>query len=126
MCSALHRLKVEETSRVSPTSQLIPQLAMFFYAIGYLALAIYVCIAFYKYVAAAVETRSIFHTRVRMVIPLGVLFIGPRMALRQFDPPKSVASGLETVSTLALLVTILVFIVVGMRTIYGSGRADDD
>src|SRR5215472_8891573 len=104
MCSALRRLKVEETSRLSPTSQLIPQLAMF------------VCIAFYKYVAAAVETQSIFHTRVRMVIPLGVLFIGPRMALRQFDLPKSVASGLETVSTLALLVTILVFIVVGMRT----------
>ena len=96
---------------MSPTSQLIPQLAMFFYAIGYLALAIYVCIAFYKYVAAAVQTRSIFHTRVRMVGPLAVLFIGPRMALRQFDLPNSVASGLDAVSTLALLVII----VLGLR-----------
>ena len=89
---------------MSQTQQLIPQLITFFYAIGYLALAVFVCIAFYKYVAAAVQTRSIFHTRVRMVGPLAVLFIGPRMALRQFDLPNSVASGLDAVSTLALLV----------------------
>ena len=87
----------------------------FFYAIGYLALAVFVCIAFYKYLVAAVEMRSIFHTRVRMVAPLAALFVGPRMALRQFDLPKSVASGLETVSTLALLV-IMVF---GLRMMIG-------
>ena len=80
------------------------QLITFLYAIGYLALAAFVCIAFYKYVAAAVQMRSIFHTRVRMVGPLAILFIGPRMALRQFDLPNGVASGLDAVSTLALLV----------------------
>ena len=92
-----------------------PQLMTFFYAIGYLALSVLVCIAFYKYLAAAMEMRSIFHTRVRMVAPLAVLFIGPRMALRQFDLPKSVAFGLDTVSTLAMLV-IMVF---GLRMIIG-------
>jgi hypothetical protein len=89
---------------MSQTQQLIPQVITFFYAAGYLALALFVCIAFYKYLAAAVQMRSIFHTRVRMVGPLAVLFIGPRMALRQFDLPNSVASGLDAVSTLALLV----------------------
>ena len=92
-----------------------PQLMTFFYAIGYFALAVFVCIAFYKYLAAAVETRSIFHTRVRMAEPLAVLFIGSRVALRQFDLPKSVAFGLDAVSTLALLV-ILVF---GLRMMIG-------
>lgn len=92
-----------------------PQLMTFFYAIGYLALLVFVCIAFYKYLAAAVEMRSILHTRVRMVAPLAVLFIGPRMALRQFDLPKRVAFGLDTVSTLAMLV-IMVF---GLRMIIG-------
>jgi hypothetical protein len=100
---------------MSQTQQLVPQLAVFFNAVAYLALAVFVCIAFYKYVAAAVETRSIFHTRVRMAVPLAVLFIGPRMALRQFDVPKSVASGLETVSMLALLVIM----VLGLRMMIG-------
>ena len=85
---------------MSQTSQLMT----FFYAIGYLTLAVFVCIAFYKYLAAAVEMRSLFHTRVRMVAPLAVLSIGPRMALRQFDFPTSIASGLDTVSMLAMLV----------------------
>ena len=85
---------------MSQTSQLMT----FFYAIGYLTLAVFVCIAFYKYLAAAVEMRSLFHTRVRMVAPLAVLSIGPRMALRQFDLPTSMASGLDTVSMLAMLV----------------------
>jgi hypothetical protein len=111
MCSALIRLIVKEASRMSQA----PQLMTSFYAIGYLALALFVCIAFYKYLAAAVEMRSIFHTRVRMVAPLAVLFVGPRMALRQFDLPKGVEFGLNTVSTLALLV-ITVF---GLRMMIG-------
>jgi hypothetical protein len=92
-----------------------PQLMTYFYAIGYLALAVFVCIAFYKYVAAAVEMRSIFNTRVRMVGPLAALFVGPRMALHQFDLPKSVTFGLETVSTLAMLIII----VLGLRMMIG-------
>jgi hypothetical protein len=100
---------------MSQASQLIPQLMTFFSAIGYLALAVFVCIALYKYLAAAVEMRSIFHTRVRMVAPLAALYIGPRMALRQFDLPKSVASGLDAASTLALLVIM----VLGLRMMIG-------
>jgi hypothetical protein len=92
---------------MSQTSHLMT----FFYAIGYLTLAVFVCIAFYKYLAAAVEMRSFFHTRVRMVAPLAVLYMGPRMALRQFDLPTSIASGLDTVSMLALLVIA----VIGLR-----------
>src|SRR5258707_13850865 len=84
---------------MSQTSQLMT----FFYAIGYLTLAVFVCIAFYQYLAAAVEMRSLFHTRVRMVAPLAVLSIGPRMALRQFDFPASIASGLDTGSMRAML-----------------------
>ena len=94
---------------MSQTSQLIT----FFYAIVYLTLAVFVCIAFYKYLAAAVEMRSLFHTRVRMVAPLAVLAIVPRMALRQFDLPTSIASGLDTVSMLAMLVIT----VIGLRMI---------
>jgi hypothetical protein len=62
---------------------------------------------FYKYVAAAVETRSIFHTRVQMVAPLAALSVGPMVALRQFDVPRSVAFGLDTVSTLAFFVLMV-------------------
>jgi hypothetical protein len=96
---------------MSQTSQLMT----FFYSIGYLTLAVFVCIAFYKYLAAAVEMRSLFHTRVRMVAPLAVLSIGPRMALRQFDLPTSIASGLDTVSMLAMLVIM----VIGLRMMIG-------
>jgi hypothetical protein len=96
---------------MSQTSQLMT----FFFAIGYLILAVFVCIAFYKYVAAAVEMRSLFHTRVRMVAPLAVLSIGPRMALRQFDIPTSIASGLNAVSMLAMLVIMAI----GLRMIIG-------
>jgi hypothetical protein len=97
-------LEVEEAARVSQTSQLMT----FFYAIGYLALAVFVCIAFYKYVAAAVEISSLFHTRVRMIAPLAVLAVAPRMALRQFDLPTSIASGLDTVSLLAMLAIVAI------------------
>jgi hypothetical protein len=106
-----YRLKVEEAVRMSQTSQLMT----FFYAIGYLILALFVCVAFYKYLAAAVEMRSLFHTRVRMVAPLAVLSIGPRMALRQFDLPTSIAAGLDAVSMLAMLVIM----VIGLRVLIG-------
>jgi hypothetical protein len=96
---------------MSQTSQLMT----FFYAICYLTLAVFVCIAFYKYLAAAVEMRSLFHTRVRMVAPLAVLAFGPRTALRQFDLPTSIASGLDTVSMLAMLVIM----VIGLRMMIG-------
>ncbi|MBO0754227.1 MAG: hypothetical protein J2P54_00065 [Bradyrhizobiaceae bacterium] len=85
------------------TQQLVSQLTLFFSVIMYLVLAIIVCIRSYQYIAAAVETRSIFHTRVRMTVPLALLFVGPRMALRQFDVPTGVAMGLTTVSVLALV-----------------------
>jgi len=100
---------------MSQTSQLMT----FFYAIGYLTLAVFVCIAFYKYLAAAVEMRTLFHTRVRMVAPLAVLAIGPRMALRQFDLPTSIASGLDTVSILAMLMIM----VIGLRMMIGRSRS---
>lgn len=89
---------------MSQTSQLMTV----FYAIGYLALAVFVGIAFYKYVAAAVEMRSFFHTRVRMVAPLAALAVAPRMALRQFDLPSSIASGLDAVSLLAMLAIVAI------------------
>src|SRR5260370_36747853 len=96
---------------MSQTSQLMT----FFYAIGYLTLAVFVCIAFYKYLAAAVEMRSLFHTRVRMVAPLAVFSIGPRMGLRQFDLPTSITSGLHMVSMLS----IVVIMVIGFRMLIG-------
>jgi hypothetical protein len=82
---------------------LVPQLTILFYAVGYLSVGVFVCAEFYRYVAAAVETRSIFHRRVRMTAPLAALFVVPVMVLRQFDVPKSVAFGLETVAVLAML-----------------------
>jgi hypothetical protein len=95
--------------------QVIPQLTMFFYAVGFLTVAVFVCAEFYKYVAAAVETRSIFHTRVRMTAPLAALFVVPELALRHFDVPRSVAFGLQTVSLLAMLALM----VLGLRRIAG-------
>jgi hypothetical protein len=93
--------------------RIVPHLTMFFYAVGYLIVAVFVCTEFYKYVAATVETRSIFHTRVRMTAPLAALCVVPGMVLRQFDVPKSVAFGLETVSVLAMLTLM----VLGLRRI---------
>jgi hypothetical protein len=95
--------------------QIVPQLMMFFYAVGFLTVAVFVCTEFYKYVAAAVETRSIFHTGVRMTAPLAALFVVPEMALRHFDVPRSVGFGLRTVSLLAMLALM----VLGLRRIAG-------
>jgi hypothetical protein len=51
---------------MSQTQQLVLQLTGVFYAVGYIATAVFVRIGFCRHAAAAVET--IFHTRVRMVV----------------------------------------------------------
>jgi hypothetical protein len=95
-------------------SETLAQLTVFFSAIGCLPLAVYVCMAFYKYMTAA----EIFRTPVPMVLPLAVLFKGPEMVLRQFHVSKSVAFGFKAVSTLALLIIS----VIGLRMTIGLFR----
>lgn len=100
-------VKIADASRMPPMQQLVPYLTAFFYVVGPVAIAVMACVDIYRYVAAAVEMRSIFHTRVRMTFLLGFLFVMPGIALRQFDVPKSVAIGLNTVSVLALLAILV-------------------
>jgi hypothetical protein len=105
------RLEVAEASRMSEMQQLVLLLTPYFQAAGYVVLAVYVCAAFYAYLAAAAAAKSIFHTRVRTTVPLAVLFIVPRDVLRQYNVPEAIALGLETLSTLAMLAIV----VLGLR-----------
>jgi hypothetical protein len=92
--------------------QFVPSLTVFD-AIAYIGCALYVCLALSLYVADAVAQRSIFPASRRLGPPMAVLFILPRVVLREYHVPDSIAFVLDTISSLALLVLL----VLGIRMI---------
>src|SRR5262245_3633770 len=95
--------------------QLVPWLALFD-VIVYVGCAVYVCLALARYVFDAVTQRSVLPaSTIRLGPPMAVLFILPRVIMRDYHAPESIASVLDAVSTLALLILV----VLGVRMTFG-------
>ncbi|HEY2531229.1 MAG TPA: hypothetical protein VGJ20_25415 [Xanthobacteraceae bacterium] len=107
------------------------QFVQVFFAIVYIGCALYICLALYSYVADAVAQRSIFPSSsmgtpvMRLGPPMALLFILPRMVLREYSVhiPDSIASMLDTISFLAMLVLFVLGIKIIVTMLRSFNRA---
>jgi len=77
--------------------------------IAYAICAVYGCAGLYAYVAGALE-RPTFRAHTRLAPPLAVFVVLPRVILKRYDVPESIAFMLNTVSGVATLVMIVLAI----------------
>jgi hypothetical protein len=105
------------------------QFVQVFYAIAYIGCALYICLVLYSYVADAVAQRSIFHVSslgsptMRLGPPMGLLFILPRIVLKEYHVPESVASVLDTLSIFGMLVLFVLGIKIIVAMLRSFNRA---
>lgn len=105
------------------------QFVQLFFAIVYIGCALYICLALYSYVADAVAQRSIFPASssgspiMRLGPPMGLLFVLPRMVLREYHVPESIASVLDTLSIFGMLLLFALGIKIIVAMLRSFNRA---